>query len=309
MKTYRVAMLGCRSRGTSAARAYHAHPRIEVVGLCDLIQERLDTLGDELGVSAQFSDLDEMIQQTQPDLVAIPTGTEFHYPLAMRVLRAWRQHRGRKTDVYGPRRGGRGARQGQGAGRAGRRPPSGARGRLHARDGAGLRSRAHRQAALYLRQRQGLLWRLRPDEHWRPLAQLRHQVRRALPQPDRHGPHRRPPHHPAGRNTLGERHGHHRRREHHRHAPARRQRDEQSAPAPVPDCGLHRLRHPALRHRGPADVAQPLDLVAPDAALPPRRGARQLAGAGGRGPRPLRPQRPGQPGRLLVCRGMGARAG
>ena len=110
---------------------------------------------------------------------------------------ARRQHRGRKTDVYGPRRGGRGARQGQGAGRAGRRPPSGARGRLHARDGAGLRSRAHRQAALYLRQRQGLLWRLRPDEHWRPLAQLRHQVRRPLPQPDRHGPHRRPPHHPG----------------------------------------------------------------------------------------------------------------
>ena len=86
MKTYRVAMLGCRSRGTSAARAYHAHPRIEVVGLCDLVQERLDTLGDELGVSARFTDLDEMIRQTDPDLVAIPTGTEFHYPLAMRVL-------------------------------------------------------------------------------------------------------------------------------------------------------------------------------------------------------------------------------
>ena len=86
MNTYRVAMLGCRSRGTSAARAYHAHPRIDVVGLCDLVQERLDTLGDELGVSARFTDLDAMIQQTQPDLVAIPTGTEFHYPLAMRVL-------------------------------------------------------------------------------------------------------------------------------------------------------------------------------------------------------------------------------
>lgn len=86
MKTYRVAMLGCRSRGTSAARAYHAHPRIEVVGICDLVQERLNTLGDELGVSARFTDLDTMIQETGPDLVAIPTGTEFHYPLAMRVL-------------------------------------------------------------------------------------------------------------------------------------------------------------------------------------------------------------------------------
>lgn len=86
MKTYRVAILGCRSRGTAAARAYHAHPRTEIVALCDLVQERLDTLGDELGVSARFTDLDAMMTAVHPDIVAIPTGTEFHYDLAMRVL-------------------------------------------------------------------------------------------------------------------------------------------------------------------------------------------------------------------------------
>ncbi len=86
MKTYRVAILGCRGRGTAAARAYHAHPRTEVIALCDLVQDRLDTLGDELGVTARFADLDEMISQTAPDIVAIPTGTEFHYDLSMRVL-------------------------------------------------------------------------------------------------------------------------------------------------------------------------------------------------------------------------------
>ena len=86
MKTYRVAILGCRSRGTAAARAYHAHPRTEIVGLCDLIPERTDTLGDLLGVEARFVDLDEMIERTKPDIVAIPAGTEFHYELSMRVL-------------------------------------------------------------------------------------------------------------------------------------------------------------------------------------------------------------------------------
>ncbi len=86
MKTYRIAILGCRGRGTAAARAYHAHPRTEIVGLCDLIEERLNTLSDEVKVSARFTDLDEMIQQTSPDIVAIPTGTEFHYDLCMRVL-------------------------------------------------------------------------------------------------------------------------------------------------------------------------------------------------------------------------------
>ena len=86
MKTYRIAILGCRSRGTSAAKAYHAHPRTEIVALCDLVPERLETLGEIVNVSAHFNDLDEMIQQTAPDIVAIPTATEAHYPLCLRVL-------------------------------------------------------------------------------------------------------------------------------------------------------------------------------------------------------------------------------
>ena len=86
MKNYRIAILGCRGRGTAAARAYHQHPRTEVVGLCDLIPERLETLGGELGVAARYNDLDRMIAAEAPDIVAIPTGTEFHYELALRVL-------------------------------------------------------------------------------------------------------------------------------------------------------------------------------------------------------------------------------
>ncbi|MBD3183383.1 hypothetical protein GF312_13885 [Candidatus Poribacteria bacterium] len=86
MKTYRVAVLGCRSRGTAAAKAYHAHPRTEIVGLCDLVKERYDQLGDMLGVSARFDDMDKMISKTQPDIVVIPTGTEYHYELTMRAL-------------------------------------------------------------------------------------------------------------------------------------------------------------------------------------------------------------------------------
>ena len=86
MKPYRVAILGCRGRGTAAGRAYHQHPRTEVVALCDLVPELLAILGDELGVAARYDDLDRMIEAEAPDIVAIPTGTEFHYPLAMRVL-------------------------------------------------------------------------------------------------------------------------------------------------------------------------------------------------------------------------------
>lgn len=86
MAVYRVAIVGCRSRGRAAGYAYQAHPRTEVVGLCDLIPERREALGEALGVSARFADLDEMIREVVPDIVAIPTGTEFHYDLCMRVL-------------------------------------------------------------------------------------------------------------------------------------------------------------------------------------------------------------------------------
>jgi predicted dehydrogenase len=57
-----------------------------VVALCDLVPERRNALGDELGISARYADLDEMVSQMRPDIVAIPTGAEHHYELSMRVL-------------------------------------------------------------------------------------------------------------------------------------------------------------------------------------------------------------------------------
>lgn len=86
MSIYRVATVGCRSRGTAISQAYHAHPRTEVVGLCDLLPERAAELGERLGVVARFTDLDRMIRETGPDIVVIATGTEFHYDLCLRVL-------------------------------------------------------------------------------------------------------------------------------------------------------------------------------------------------------------------------------
>ena len=86
MKIYRVAILGCGGRGKAAALAYHEHPRTSVVGLCDLEKDMRDKLGTSIGVTARYDDLDLMISETNPDIVAIPTGTEFHYELCMRVL-------------------------------------------------------------------------------------------------------------------------------------------------------------------------------------------------------------------------------
>lgn len=86
MRTYRVALLGCGSRGRAHGRAYLTHPRTALVALCDLDAGRLQTLGTELGVERRYADLDTMLAAEAPDVVAIPTATEFHFPLAMRCL-------------------------------------------------------------------------------------------------------------------------------------------------------------------------------------------------------------------------------
>jgi len=62
MLTYRIGIIGCRSRGIAGARAYPAHPRTELLGFCDLIEEEVNTLGEEVGVNAGFTNLDDMLR-------------------------------------------------------------------------------------------------------------------------------------------------------------------------------------------------------------------------------------------------------
>ncbi len=86
MQTYRVAMVGCGPRGSQQAAAYQAHPRTAVVALCDLDTERLNALGEELGVAARYLDMHAMMRQEAPDIVCLPTGTEFHHTLSLAAL-------------------------------------------------------------------------------------------------------------------------------------------------------------------------------------------------------------------------------
>jgi predicted dehydrogenase len=97
LRPYRVAILGCGPRGTASGTAYAAHPRTSVVGLCDLAPERLNALGDALGVAWRFSDHETMIRETRPDIAVIATPADLHFDLAMQVL-----DRGVNVDVEKP---------------------------------------------------------------------------------------------------------------------------------------------------------------------------------------------------------------
>ena len=60
---YQVCLLGCGHRGRAQARAYKAHPRMNLRALCDIDRDRLNQLGAKLGVSSLYADLDEMIRK------------------------------------------------------------------------------------------------------------------------------------------------------------------------------------------------------------------------------------------------------
>ena len=256
MKTYRVAILGCRDRGGHAARAYHAHARTEVVGLCDLVEERLNGLGDELGVDARYTDLDAMIEEVRPDVVAIPTGTEFHFPLCMRVL----EH-GVDIDVEKPVT----IDLQQADTLAARAKEAGARIAVHHQQRVSPTLRAA-QAALD----QGRIGRLRyiyasGKGYYGGYGVMNIAVHTLNFVTKLAGPCRSVAATAVtgGRSItpedvvpLAERHGHHRRGEHHGGAGVRRQRHRFAAAAPVPRGGHLGLRHGDIRHGGEAALVE-----------------------------------------------------
>ena len=115
--------------------------------------------------------------------------------------RARGRHRRGEAGNDRPGAGRHAGREGEGGGRADRRPPPAAR-LAHTPGGSGRpRRRQDRTAALHLRQRQGLLRRLRRDEHRRPHPELRHQAGWTVPQRLGDRRHERPLDHAGGRRS------------------------------------------------------------------------------------------------------------
>jgi predicted dehydrogenase len=84
----RIALIGC---GKIADQHVHAIRRTDdctIVGLCDRELLMARQLGERFGINACFSDLQELLETTRPDVVHITTPPQSHYPLARRCLDA-----------------------------------------------------------------------------------------------------------------------------------------------------------------------------------------------------------------------------
>jgi len=71
--SFKCAMLGCGPRATGHAKAYELIERGTLAVLCDMNAERLGAFGEQFGVAARYTDLDEMLAKEKPDLVHVVT--------------------------------------------------------------------------------------------------------------------------------------------------------------------------------------------------------------------------------------------
>ncbi len=87
-KKLKVLVVGCGNMGSSHARAYHQLPEFEIVGLVSRGPESREALSKELGGLPGYSNFEEALAATKPDVVSINTYPETHAEYAKKSLAA-----------------------------------------------------------------------------------------------------------------------------------------------------------------------------------------------------------------------------
>lgn len=84
----KVLVVGCGNMGISHAKAYHAHPGFEIVGVVSRGPASRRKLAGLLGGVAEFADYAQALAATKPDCVSINTYPETHASYALTALAA-----------------------------------------------------------------------------------------------------------------------------------------------------------------------------------------------------------------------------
>jgi predicted dehydrogenase len=84
----RIAIVGCGKVADQHVQAIRRIPDCEIVSLCDRELLMAKQLGERFGIGECFSDLQEMLQATTPDVVHITTPPQSHFSLARQCLEA-----------------------------------------------------------------------------------------------------------------------------------------------------------------------------------------------------------------------------
>jgi len=84
----RVAIVGCGKMADQHAEQIAVIPGCEIVGVCDKEELMARQLGERLNLPAYFTELQDLLDETKPDVVHITTPPQSHYPLGRLCLEA-----------------------------------------------------------------------------------------------------------------------------------------------------------------------------------------------------------------------------
>ena len=85
--TLRAGIVGCGGISRAHATAYANLDGVTLSALCDINAEALNARADEHGVSARYSDYDEMFEKEELDVVSVCTHAPLHGPVAIAAAR------------------------------------------------------------------------------------------------------------------------------------------------------------------------------------------------------------------------------
>ena len=81
----RAAVVGL-GMGRGHILGYRSHPEVDVVGISDVDESRLRSVGDEFGIEDRFTSAEEMIETLHPDVVSIAVPNKYHKALTIHAL-------------------------------------------------------------------------------------------------------------------------------------------------------------------------------------------------------------------------------
>jgi len=84
----RIAIVGCGKIADAHAEEIAKQRNVSLVAACDVEPLMAEQLAARYGISAHFSDFDDMLRKSRPDVVHIATPPQFHVSLAERALNA-----------------------------------------------------------------------------------------------------------------------------------------------------------------------------------------------------------------------------
>jgi predicted dehydrogenase len=75
---HRVAIVGCGNMGQIYADAYSTYPDTEIVAIAEHNPERLRAVGEKYGVKALYPDVQTLLKNVVPDIVAVITPSKYY---------------------------------------------------------------------------------------------------------------------------------------------------------------------------------------------------------------------------------------